>query len=55
MTADTEAKKQAGNDGADLKTTVTATVAEGDKQAPTTDERALQAEVCDWCCHWKLN
>ncbi|KAF5979164.1 methyltransferase [Fusarium coicis] len=44
MTADTEDKKQAGNDVADLKTAVTATVTKGDKQAPTTDERALQAE-----------
>ncbi|KAF5614170.1 methyltransferase [Fusarium subglutinans] len=40
MTADTQAEKQAGDDVADLKTAVT----EGDRQAPTTDESALQAE-----------
>ncbi|KAF5581685.1 methyltransferase [Fusarium pseudoanthophilum] len=44
MTVDTEAEKQAGDDIADPKTTVTATVTEGDRQAPTTDETALQAE-----------
>ncbi|KAF5250221.1 hypothetical protein FOXYS1_14924 [Fusarium oxysporum] len=45
MTADTEPeKKQGGDDVADLKTAATATVTEGDRQAPTTDESALQAE-----------
>ncbi|EGU76899.1 hypothetical protein FOXB_12587 [Fusarium oxysporum f. sp. conglutinans Fo5176] len=45
MTADTEPeKKQGGDDVADLKTAATSTVTEGDRQAPTTDESALQAE-----------
>ncbi|RKL23035.1 hypothetical protein BFJ68_g1241 [Fusarium oxysporum] len=46
MTDDTEPeKKQGGDDVADLKTAATSTVTEGDRQAPTTDESALQAEV----------
>ncbi|KAF5541138.1 methyltransferase [Fusarium napiforme] len=44
MTADKEAEKQAGDDVSDLKIAVTATVTEGDRQAPTTHESALQAE-----------
>ncbi|KAF5241800.1 hypothetical protein FANTH_9016 [Fusarium anthophilum] len=44
MTGDTQAEKQAADDFADLKTAVTATVTEGDIQAPTTSESALQAE-----------
>ncbi|VTT68142.1 unnamed protein product [Fusarium fujikuroi] len=44
MTTDTEAKKQAGDDAADLKTAVTTSVTEAERHAPTTDESALQAE-----------
>ncbi|CVL00651.1 hypothetical protein FPRO06_06084 [Fusarium proliferatum] len=44
MTTDTEAEKQAGDDAEDLKTTVTTSVTEAERHAPTTDESALQAE-----------
>ncbi|KAF5722189.1 methyltransferase [Fusarium mundagurra] len=45
MTIDTASeKKQEGDDVAEPKTPVTATVTEGDRQAPTTNESALQAE-----------
>ncbi|KAI1017179.1 hypothetical protein LB505_001973 [Fusarium chuoi] len=44
MTTDTEAEKLAGEDVADPKTAVTATITEAERHAPTTDERALQAE-----------
>lgn len=47
MTTDTEAEKLAGEDVADPKTAVTATITEAERHAPTTDERALQAEVRD--------
>jgi hypothetical protein len=47
MTADAEAEKQGGDDVTGLNTaaTATATATAMDRQAPTTDESALQAEV----------
>ncbi|KAF4955598.1 hypothetical protein FGADI_4433 [Fusarium gaditjirri] len=45
MAADTEnEQKQEGDDVADLETPATTTVTEADRQAPTTDESALQAQ-----------